>query len=64
MPSDNRDYWAAKIQRNMERDRRVNRELRRMGFVPMRIWEHDLKSSESLRRVERRLKRRLRNVFR
>ena len=63
MPSGNREYWAAKIRRNIERDRRVDRELRRIGFSPMRIWEHDLKSQESLRRVERRLRGRLVLVF-
>ncbi len=58
MPSDHRDYWTGKIRRNVERDRRVNRDLRRQGFSVMRVWEHDLKSEEGLKRIQRRLKRR------
>jgi DNA mismatch endonuclease, patch repair protein len=41
-PKSNRKFWDSKIARNRERDRRVNRELRRLGWSVMRIWEHDL----------------------
>lgn len=38
----NAAFWRAKIERNRERDRQVSRELRRTGFVVVRIWEHEL----------------------
>ena len=43
----------AKIQRNRERDRKVLRVLRAMGWRAMRIWEHDLETNSDavLRRV-------------
>lgn len=36
-------YWQAKIQRNIDRDRRYNRELRKQGWRVVRVWEHQLK---------------------
>jgi len=42
-PSSNRDYWSAKIGRNRRRDRRTSRDLRRLGWKVLRVWEHDLK---------------------
>ena len=36
-------YWLKKIEKNMERDKRVNRKLRKEGWQVVRIWEHDLK---------------------
>ena len=41
-PKSNRKFWDAKIARNRDRDRRVNRELRRFGWRVLRIWEHDI----------------------
>lgn len=38
----NKSYWLSKIPRNMERDKRVNRELRKMGWKVMRFWESDI----------------------
>src|SRR5437762_13316198 len=42
MPTANRTYWFAKISRNRHRDSRVNKELRKSGWLVMRIWEHSL----------------------
>lgn len=55
-PSSNIDYWSNKIERNKERDKLINRELRHRGWRVMRIWEHELrpKSAASLRRRLRR----------
>jgi DNA mismatch endonuclease (patch repair protein) len=41
-PRGNADFWNAKFSRNKARDRRVNRNLRKMGWRVLRIWEHDL----------------------
>jgi len=39
---DHREFWIAKILRNIERDRRQNARLRRRGWSVMRFWEKDL----------------------
>ncbi|MDP1547523.1 MAG: hypothetical protein Q8L87_16060 [Anaerolineales bacterium] len=56
MPKNNREFWEKKLQGNMERDKLVNRELRRMGWKVVRVWEHELKTPE---KVAGRLKRSL-----
>jgi DNA mismatch endonuclease (patch repair protein) len=42
IPVGNRAFWKKKFASNKARDRRVNRELRRLGWQVLRIWEHDL----------------------
>ena len=39
----NREFWIAKIERNMQRDREVNTELRRLGYTIFRFWETEIK---------------------
>lgn len=41
LPRANRSYWAAKIERNRERDRDTDAQLARAGWRTLRIWEHD-----------------------
>ena len=41
----NREFWIAKIERNMQRDREVNIELERLGYKVFRFWESDIKKS-------------------
>lgn len=43
MPKNNRPFWEEKLQANRERDERVTRQLRRMGWRVVRVWEHELK---------------------
>ena len=42
IPAGNRAFWKEKFAANKARDRRVNRELRKLGWRVIRIWEHDL----------------------
>jgi DNA mismatch endonuclease, patch repair protein len=42
MPKGNREYWQHKLQRNRQRDREINCELRRRGWKVLRIWHHEL----------------------
>lgn len=42
-PESNRLFWDAKRTGNRARDRLVGRELRRLGWRVLRIWEHDLR---------------------
>jgi DNA mismatch endonuclease (patch repair protein) len=41
--SNNRAFWIPKIERNMQRDRQVNRQLEEMGYTVFRFWEHEIK---------------------
>lgn len=38
------EWWVAKIQRNMARDREVTEALRSAGWIVVRLWEHDILS--------------------
>jgi DNA mismatch endonuclease, patch repair protein len=40
-PSVNVKYWAAKLDRNVARDRRNDRALREAGWHVIRVWEHE-----------------------
>jgi DNA mismatch endonuclease (patch repair protein) len=44
LPRNNRPFWKKKLQQNKDRDRLVSRELRKMGWKVVRVWEHELKS--------------------
>lgn len=41
MPKTNRDFWRAKLNRNVERDRETNEMLLAAGWSVLRIWEHE-----------------------
>jgi DNA mismatch endonuclease, patch repair protein len=45
MPKTNELYWRKKIERNMERDSQVTKELRKSGWTVIRIWEYDIKKN-------------------
>jgi DNA mismatch endonuclease (patch repair protein) len=36
-------YWDEKISRNVERDRRVDRELRETGWTVLRLWDFEVR---------------------
>ena len=38
----NREYWIEKIEENMARDVRVDRELRELGWTPIHFWSKDV----------------------
>lgn len=42
----NRDFWIAKIRRNKERDKQVQRKLAEMGWHCITVWECELKPSK------------------
>lgn len=39
----NRDFWIPKIERNMERDKEVNKTLKKQGWTVLRFWGEDIK---------------------
>ena len=52
-PKGNRKFWETKITRNRERDREVNKELRKRGWHVLRIAEHSLKKRDRKRLMYR-----------
>lgn len=38
----NRDFWIAKIERNMQRDKTNNAKLEDLGYKVLRFWERDV----------------------
>lgn len=58
MPKTNRSFWSKKLTRNKARDRLVMRELRSLGWKPIRVWQHEFRRPD---RLARRLDRVLRN---
>jgi DNA mismatch endonuclease (patch repair protein) len=39
----NKEFWIAKIERNMQRDEEVNTELKGLGYTVFRFWEKEIK---------------------
>ena len=48
MPRNNRPFWKKKLQANKDRDKFVNRELRKLGWRVVRVWEHELMYPEKV----------------
>jgi len=56
MPKNNSEFWEKKLGANKARDKVVNRELRKEGWVVMRIWEHELREKNKVaKRIIRKL---------
>jgi DNA mismatch endonuclease (patch repair protein) len=41
LPKTNSAWWKAKLDGNKERDRRKDKALRELGWLPMHVWEHE-----------------------
>lgn len=52
VPKNRAEFWQSKISANKRRDRRVDRQLRRLGYRVMRIWEHSLDENLWARRLK------------
>lgn len=48
LPKSNRAFWRDKLESNRRRDRVRMRELRKMGWDVVVIWEHQMKTSPLL----------------
>ncbi|HVZ80904.1 MAG TPA: very short patch repair endonuclease [bacterium] len=44
LPKSHRSFWRKKFEANVERDKRKNRELRKLGWRPIVVWECRLKN--------------------
>jgi DNA mismatch endonuclease (patch repair protein) len=43
IPTTNNSFWSDKIEGNQKRDKKATKELRKLGWCVVRVWEHDLK---------------------
>lgn len=41
----NQDFWIPKIERNIQRDIEVNKQLTEEGWIVLRFWGHDIKKN-------------------
>lgn len=44
-PATNKKFWNEKLQKNVERDRKVTSELESQGWTVLRFWEHEIRDS-------------------
>ena len=53
LPSSNCEYWIAKIERNKTRDKKISKELKRLGWEVIRIWEHEIGTSQMTKKLRK-----------
>jgi DNA mismatch endonuclease (patch repair protein) len=56
-PKRNAEFWLDKFATNVQRDRRKARELKKLGYRVMTVWECQTKTETKRTRLERRLDR-------
>ena len=49
----NKKFWIPKIERNIARDREVNRVLKAAGWTVIRLWERDLHAKQRDRTIRK-----------
>jgi len=51
-------YWRAKIEGNMDRDRKDRAKLKREGWRVLRVWEHEIEKNfdETISKIKNHLK--------
>lgn len=49
MPKSRIEFWGPKLDANQLRDRRVERDLRALGWAVLVLWECEMKNEELLR---------------
>ena len=50
----NQEYWIPKIERNMQRDKEINRLLEEAGWTVLRFWSRDVlkRLDECIKKIE------------
>lgn len=44
-PKTRADFWKIKIEENVERDKKIDARLEHLGWLVIRVWEHEIKKS-------------------
>ena len=57
LPKTNRQFWKKKFERNKERDKKNVRELRKLKWKTIIIWEHEINGNlpRAVKKIERAL---------
>lgn len=57
-PASRLKFWEKKIKNNVERDKQVNKSLKKNGWKILRIWEHELRKNPEMiyKKIVRKLK--------
>ena len=42
-PETRKEFWMKKIQSNIDRDKKINKQLKDDGWTVLRFWEHDVR---------------------
>jgi DNA mismatch endonuclease (patch repair protein) len=42
-PETRKEFWMKKIQSNVDHDKKVNAQLKELGWMVMRFWEHEVR---------------------
>lgn len=58
-PKTRTDFWSAKIQRNIERDKVNKATLTKMGIKVLRVWEHSLAKQVSTKHIIKKVQKHL-----
>ena len=53
VPKSNQNYWTEKIDKNLKRDKRINKELKENKWNVIRIWEHELNKDNHKKKLEK-----------
>jgi DNA mismatch endonuclease (patch repair protein) len=61
MPKSNINFWKIKIQANIDRDKKVKKELRKTGWTVITIWECELKNNKVFNQTMKKLTNKFRN---
>lgn len=58
-PETNKEYWIPKLQKNIERDKEVNKYLKEHGWSILRFWEKDVKKNteDCINKIELEIKK-------
>ena len=61
----NKEFWISKIERNIERDREINFELKKLGWVVLRFWSKDVEKNLDvcIKKIEKKLESNLDSNF-
>ena len=49
VPKSNIEYWAPKLKKNIERDKKMDERLQKKGWRVLRFWEHELDNLETVK---------------
>lgn len=55
LPQTNHEFWKNKIQKNIERDKSKQKELKKLGWQIITVWQCQIKSRELFEKTMRRI---------